>query len=116
MRLFALVISMFAAQVEALTAFSWRRKVVQLVQLLHVIATSLAAWKGLALVTNTESPIVVVLSGSMEPGFYRGDLLLLTMWNKPIEVGEITVYRVPGTEIPIVHRVIATHDKYVKKT
>ena len=29
-------------------------------------------------VTGSESPIVVVLSGSMEPAFQRGDLLFLT--------------------------------------
>lgn len=28
-------------------------------------------------VTGSESPVVVVLSGSMEPSFYRGDLLIL---------------------------------------
>ncbi|KAF9448109.1 hypothetical protein P691DRAFT_792911 [Macrolepiota fuliginosa MF-IS2] len=38
----------------------------------------LVIWKGPGLVTNLESPIVVVLSGSMEPAFYRGDLLFLT--------------------------------------
>ena len=27
--------------------------------------------------SDLESPIVVVLSGSMEPAFYRGDLLFL---------------------------------------
>jgi signal peptidase I len=72
-------------------------------------------WKGLGLVTNTESPIVVVLryilayglprqhfqltalvhSGSMEPAFYRGDLLFLTNpVNEPYMVGDITVYKV----------------------
>jgi signal peptidase len=50
-------------------------------------------------------------SGSMEPAFYRGDLLFLT--NPPHErykTGDITVYKVPGAEIPIVHRVLETHD------
>ena len=49
----------------------------------------------------------------MEPAFQRGDLLFLTMSQKPIEVGEITVYQVPGTAIPIVHRVIETRETYV---
>ncbi|KAG1778809.1 hypothetical protein EV702DRAFT_1092096 [Suillus placidus] len=65
----------------------------------------LMLWKGLGLILNTESPIVVVLSGSMEPAFYRGDLLFLT--NPPgqrYHTGDITVYRIPGAEIPIVHR------------
>lgn len=50
-------------------------------------------------------------SGSMEPAFYRGDLLFLT--NPTYEryrTGDITVYKVPGAEIPIVHRVMETHD------
>lgn len=50
-------------------------------------------------------------SGSMEPAFYRGDLLFLT--NPPsssYKTGDITVYQIPGVDIPIVHRVIETHD------
>ena len=34
-------------------------------------------WNTLKLLTWTESPVVVVLSGSMEPSMYRGDILLL---------------------------------------
>lgn len=52
-----------------------------------------------------------VSSGSMEPAFYRGDLLFLT--NPPLEryhTGDITVYKIPGADIPIVHRVMETHD------
>jgi signal peptidase len=77
------------------------------------VSSGLMMWKGLCLVTNSESPIVVVLSyvqrdltglihgctdwlnrGSMEPAFYRGDILFL--WNPPnvpYEVGDITVYK-----------------------
>ena len=29
-------------------------------------------WKGLMFITKSESPVVVVLSGSMEPAFQRG--------------------------------------------
>lgn len=51
---------------------------------------------------------MVVLSGSMEPAFQRGDLLFL--WNRSprAEVGEIVVYNVKGKDIPIVHRVVRT--------
>ena len=45
-------------------------------------------------VTGSESPIVVVLSGSMLPGFTRGDLLFLTMDDSPVEVGDIVVFKV----------------------
>lgn len=49
---------------------------------------------------------MVVLSGSMEPAFQRGDLLFL--WNRGLEtqIGEIVVYNVKGKDIPIVHRVV----------
>ncbi len=65
-------------------------------------------WKGLSIISDSPSPIVVVLSGSMEPAFQRGDLLLL--WNRNFfsetNVGEIVVYNVKGKDIPIVHRVV----------
>lgn len=113
---------------------------------LNVVASGLMMWKALCLVTNSESPIVVVLSfvaphsqlaasleltpsGSMEPAFYRGDILFLTNpANTPYEIGDITVYKVyvclaqlirsrlkandsPGdpSGTPIVHRVIESH-------
>jgi signal peptidase len=106
----------------------------QVLNFVSVIASGLMIWKALGLVCNTESPIVVVLryirlctyessfltfyvfllSGSMEPAFYRGDILFLTNpRNTPYVVGDITVYKVPGGDIPIVHRVIETHKKLV---
>ena len=47
----------------------------------------------------------------MEPAFYRGDLLFLV--NPPdtrYQTGDITVYKIPGQDIPIVHRVLETRD------
>jgi signal peptidase len=62
-----------------------------------VISTALMMWKGLAVLTNCESPIVVVLSGSMEPAFRRGDLLFLHLPRKePLRVGDITVCALLG--------------------
>lgn len=51
-------------------------------------------WKSLSVVSASSSPIVVVLSGSMEPAFQRGDLLFL--WNRAprAEIGEVVVYNV----------------------
>nr|GEX34855.1 signal peptidase complex catalytic subunit SEC11A-like [Tanacetum cinerariifolium] len=68
----------------------------------------LIIWKGLTCVTGSESPFVVVLTGSMEPGFKRGDILFLHMSKDPIRAGEIVVFN--GHEIPIVHRVIKVHE------
>jgi len=53
----------------------------------------------------------------MEPAFYRGDLLFLTNPpNQRYQTGDITVYKIPGADIPIVHRVLETHDVAPKKT
>nr|ACI67928.1 Signal peptidase complex catalytic subunit SEC11A [Salmo salar] len=77
-----------------------------------IVSSALMIWKGLMVVTGSESPIVVVLSGSMEPAFHRGDPLFLTSRvEDPIRVGEIVVFRIEGREIPIVHRVLKIHEK-----
>jgi signal peptidase len=50
----------------------------------------------------------------MEPAFFRGDLLLLTNYREePIRAGDIVVFRIEGRDIPIVHRVLKVHEKYV---
>lgn len=60
-----------------------------------IVSSALMIWKGLMVVTGSESPIVVVLSGSMEPAFHRGDLLFLTNYeHEDIRVGEIVVFKV----------------------
>lgn len=83
-----------------------RQLAAQVLNFALVLSTAFMLWKGLSVMTNSSSPIVVVLSGSMEPAFQRGDLLFL--WNRGVEtqVGEVVVYNVRGKDIPIVHRVI----------
>lgn len=77
-----------------------------------IVASALMIWKGLMVATNSESPIVVVLTGSMEPAFQRGDLLFLTNHaEEPVRVGDIVVFKINGRDIPIVHRVIKVHEK-----
>lgn len=44
----------------------------QLLNLSMIVFSALMIWKGLMFVTKSESPVVVVLSGSMEPAFQRG--------------------------------------------
>ncbi|KAH3661361.1 hypothetical protein OGAPHI_006768 [Ogataea philodendri] len=85
-----------------------------------VLASAFAFWKLFSIVTLSNSPIVVVLSGSMEPAFQRGDVLFL--WNREqyVDVGDIVVYKLHGKDIPIVHRVVREHkvkekSKKVKK-
>ncbi|TRO73527.1 signal peptidase I, partial [Glycocaulis profundi] len=75
-----------------------------------VLSSALMIWKSLIVITNSPSPIVVVLSGSMEPAFYRGDLLFLTNFkSEPLNVGDITVFKIDDREIPIVHRILRIH-------
>ncbi|KAI9199304.1 SEC11-like 3-like protein [Polychytrium aggregatum] len=95
---------------KKLSKMSIRQIATQLLQFCLIISSALMIWKTLAVVMNTESPIVVVLSESMEPAFQRGDLLFLATPSSPIRVGDICVYKLKGKEIPIVHRVLRLHD------
>lgn len=52
-----------------------------------------------------------MLSGSMEPGFYREDISFLHMGQKPFRAGEVVVFSINGRDIPIVHRIINVHEK-----
>ncbi|KAL2121110.1 hypothetical protein VTJ04DRAFT_5137 [Mycothermus thermophilus] len=85
-----------------------RQAAAQLLNFGLILSTAFMMWKGLSVITDSPSPIVVVLSGSMEPAFQRGDLLLL--WNRNLfeetNVGEVVVYNVKGKDIPIVHRIV----------
>jgi signal peptidase I len=85
-----------------------RSLALQLLNFAFIMSTAFMMWKGLSIAADSPSPIVVVLSGSMEPAFQRGDLLFL--WNRgyPTGVADVVVYKVKGKEIPIVHRVIST--------
>jgi len=87
-----------------------RSMILQFVNLGLLLTGALVAYKSLGFATNAESPIVVVLSESMEPTIQRGDLLFLSNYNTPYEVGDIVVYLIPGRDIPIVHRVVKLHE------
>jgi signal peptidase len=88
---------------------SIRQTASQVLNFLLVLSTAFMLWKSLSVISNSPSPIVVVLSGSMEPAFQRGDLLFLWNRDKQAEVGEIVVYNVKGKDIPIVHRVVRSY-------
>ncbi|PWN18941.1 hypothetical protein BCV69DRAFT_284554 [Microstroma glucosiphilum] len=103
---------MFSAELEYLRRHSLRSLLNQALNVLTVLSTSLALWKGLSLLVDSESPVVVVLSGSMEPAFYRGDLLFLSMPKGPLNVGDIVVYNPIYGGTPIVHRILETHDGF----
>ncbi|CAG8409463.1 unnamed protein product [Penicillium salamii] len=85
-----------------------RHSIAQVLNFALVLSTAFMMWKGLSVLTASSSPIVVVLSGSMEPAFQRGDLLFLWARSPRVDIGEVVVYNVRGKDIPIVHRVVRT--------
>mmetsp|Transcript_20119 Transcript_20119/g.47451 ORF Transcript_20119/g.47451 Transcript_20119/m.47451 type:complete len:188 (+) Transcript_20119:254-817(+) len=101
-------------QVDSL-AMLWANKrqfAYHTLKLLMIVLAALMIWKGLMVYTNSESPVVVVLSGSMEPTFQRGDILFLdNNYDKPMAVGEIVVFKLKGRDIPIVHRIHRVYQK-----
>ncbi len=76
-----------------------------------IVGSALTIWKTLMVITYSDSPVVVVLSGSMEPLYYRGDILTLYNREEKIYTGDVVVYKNGDQEIPIVHRVIAIQEK-----
>jgi len=49
----------------------------------------------------------------MEPAIHRGDLLLLSnRYSTPLVSGDIVVYKLPGRDVPIVHRIIKVHEQH----
>eukprot|EP00953_Heterococcus_sp_UTEX-ZZ885_P016320 9178-Heterococcus_DN1.PRE.1 len=99
-------------QVEELKKL-WKNKrqlAFQGLNLAMIVLSALMIWKGLMVVTRSESPVVVVLSGSMEPAFQRGDILFLNNQNDPIRVGEVVVFKIKDRDIPIVHRIMKVHE------
>lgn len=92
-----------------------RQQLSQFLSIAYVFTSAFVAWKALSVATNSHSPIVVVLSGSMEPAFQRGDILFL--WNRDTKtkVGDVVVYEIQGKSIPIVHRVLREHHNSEKQ-
>ena len=71
-------------------------------------------WKAAGIYFNTKSPLVVVLSESMSPGFERGDILFIRNdLKRNVAKGDITVFELKGKEIPIVHRALKIHELYI---
>lgn len=54
---------------------------------------TLSLWNFGKILLNVESPVVVVLTGSMEPAFIRGDLLLC-MFTSKIDIPDIASYKI----------------------
>ncbi|CCE65553.1 hypothetical protein TPHA_0L02010 [Tetrapisispora phaffii CBS 4417] len=86
-----------------------RLELTRFLNVCFILSSTFMVWKGLSVVTDSHSPIVVVISGSMEPAFQRGDVLFLWNRNELNKVGDIVVYEQNSKSIPIVHRVLREH-------
>lgn len=90
---------------------SIRQNLTQFVLASYSLIGSYMIWKLIGLLLNNDSPIVCVLSESMEPGFRRGDILFIMP--QSYKVGDIAVYQVYENSIPIVHRVIKKQGDHI---
>jgi len=102
---------------------SHKKIIIAVVMLCIAFFGSFLVYFGLQVALNTEAPIVIVVSGSMEPSIREGDLLFV-MGANPEDIkngtaedqnGDVIVFDARGLwtgapEEPIVHRVV---DKYL---
>ncbi|EKF98535.1 signal peptidase type I, putative,serine peptidase, Clan SF, Family S26A, putative [Trypanosoma cruzi] len=77
--------------------------------ILLTLSAFFLGWRAVGIMANCDNPLVVVLSGSMEPAYRRGDLLLLHKISK-VNIGDVIVFSLPGRTVPIVHRVHGVHE------
>jgi signal peptidase I len=89
--------------------YNKRQLTFQVLNLAMIVFSALMIWKGLMFITGSESPVVVVLSGSMEPAFQRGDILFLYNAATDVHVGDVVVFKIKDRDIPIVHRILKVH-------
>jgi signal peptidase len=93
-----------------------RGAVSQLVLLGLLLAHALMAYTAAEAAAGAALTPRVVLSGSMEPAFGRGDLLLFR-WNNggdnddPIRAGDVVLFEPARGDVDVVHRVIEVRDR-----
>lgn len=87
-----------------------RSGLLQLISIGITVGSALMLWNVLKVIAFVESPIVVVLTASMEPAFYRGDILFVYNRKAAIQPGDIPVFQIKSESIPIVHRLMIKQD------
>ncbi len=88
----------------------WFRSLVSLAVVFGILG---AGWISLCLYCGTSTPLLVVVSRSMEPTLHVGDLIIVK-WKDPalIQVGDIIVFHCPlDYNKLIVHRVIEVENR-----
>jgi len=100
---------------EQLQPRTLRKTLAQGLRVLMMFISGYMVYRLLGVIANSASPAVVVLSGSMEPAFQRGDILFLWNNDKRASVGDVVVYDTARHAIPIVHRVVNEHHGAAKQ-
>jgi signal peptidase len=77
------------------------------------VIQALLIWNLIKFASGTYAPISIVVSGSMEPTLYRGDIIFAHNWQEEIKIDDVIIYTVDNTTM-IVHRVIGIKDEYKK--
>jgi signal peptidase len=84
------------------------------------IVIQIIPWLGVLglvfILTNQYIYFGTVLSGSMEPVFKRGDLVLMQTIDKKPEIGDIIMYTAVNYDQPITHRVVSINKFGIIKT
>lgn len=80
--------------------------------IIYVVLGFLIAYSAnivLGLALNTDTPVVAVVSDSMEPTFYKGDMLFV-IGDYNYKLNDIIVYDVVERKYPIIHRIIKINE------
>jgi signal peptidase I len=87
-----------------ITRRTFRHNITKVVQASYAVIGSYMIYKLIGIFLNNDNPVSCVLSESMEPGFKRGDILLIR--KQDYKVGDVAVFQIYEGSFPIVHRVI----------
>ena len=91
----------------------WKKEIRETV--LYIFIGLLAAYTintGLAFALDTPKPVMAVVSGSMEPTFHKGDLIVSKgVPPETLEVGDVIVYENPARRIDVVHRIVDKEER-----
>ncbi len=87
----------------------WKKETRETVLYIFIgLVVAYALNTGLGYALDTQKPVMAVVSGSMEPTFYKGDLIVSKgVPATSLNVGDVIVYENRFRGIDVVHRVIA---------
>lgn len=74
-------------------------------ELIAGFGMALAIYIFLGFALQTDVPLTGIMSGSMEPNYYKGDMLVIAGTGR-YTVGDVVVYDTPNQPLPVIHRII----------